>query len=249
MRDDYKKIGSVKGKLYGVGIGPGDPKLLTIKAKEILDKVGIIFVPKANDNEASCARSIIEACVQGKKKYAELTFPMTKNKEILKTYWQNAASRVAFEVRKNKEAAFVTIGDPFIYSTYIYLLKTLRRNFPGIEAQTIPGISSFNAASASAQFPLVEGNERLAVLPVKKNLHGIREVLGEFDTVVLMKVGSKLKKVIRLLKEMDLAKTSFLVSHAGQPEEKIIRGLDSLKDEKLGYLSVIIVKRKKWIEA
>lgn len=243
MRNDYKKI---KGKLYGVGIGPGEPKLLTIKAKEILDKVDTIFVPKANDNEVSCARSIIQACVAGKKKYVELVFPMTKNKKILKAYWQKAASRIALEIGKNKDAAFVTIGDPFIYSTYIYLLKTLRRDFPDIEAQTIPGISSFNAAAACAQFPLVEGSEKLAVLPVKRNLEGLKEALGGFDTVVLMKVGSKLKNVIRLLKEMRLLKNSLLVSRAGHPEEKIIRGLDSLKDKKLGYLSVIIVKRKKW---
>lgn len=255
MRDDYKKIspaiarkGGVKGKLYGIGIGPGDPKLLTLKAKEILDKVDTIFVPKANDNEASCARSIIEASIGDRKEYVELTFPMTKNKKILKLYWQKAASKIATQLRKNKDAAFVTIGDPFIYSTYIYLLKTLRSDFPDIETKTIPGVSAFNAAAASAQFPLVEGDERLAVLPVKKNLDGLRKALCEFDTVVLMKVGSKLDKVIRLLKEMKLIKTSLLVSRAGHPEETIIRDLYSLKDKKLGYLSVIIVKRKRGIQ-
>ncbi len=267
MRDAHKKINpvrsrspkttappmagtsnGVKGKLYGIGIGPGDPKLLTIRAEEILDKVDTIFVPKANDNEVSCARSIIEASAGGKKRYVELTFPMTKNKKILGSYWQKAASIIALEIRKNKDAAFVTIGDPFIYSTYIYLLKTLRRDFPDIEVKTIPGISSFNAAAACAQFPLVEGSERLAILPVKINLEGLKEALGEFDTVVLMKVGSKLKNVIRLLKEMDLVKNSLLVSRAGHPEETIIRDLSSLEDKKLGYLSVIIVRRKKWAQ-
>lgn len=243
MRNDNKKI---KGRFYGIGIGPGDPKLLTIKAKEILEKVDTIFVPKANDNEASCARSIIEASIGKKKKYVELTFPMTKNKKILKLYWQKAASKIAAQLRKNKDAAFVTIGDPFIYSTYIYLLKTLRSDFPDIETETIPGISAFNAAAASAQFPLVEANEKLAVLPVKKNLGGLRKALCEFDTVVLMKVGSKLKNVIRLLKEMSLADKSLLVSRLGHPQETIVRDLRSLKDEKLGYLSVIIVKRKGW---
>lgn len=267
MRDDYKKINpgrnkspkaaaldtlcqgiskGVKGKLYGIGIGPGDPKLLTIKAKEILDKVDTIFVPKANDNEASCARSIIEASIGKKKKYVELIFPMTKNKKMLKAYWKKAASIIAQEMMKNKDAAFVTIGDPFIYSTYIYLLKTLRSDFPDIEAETIPGISAFNAAAASAQFPLVEADEKMAVLPVKRNLEGLKEAFGEFDTVVLMKVGSKLKNVIRLLKEMSLVKNSLLVSRVGHPQETIIRNLYSLKDRKLGYLSVIIVKRKGW---
>lgn len=244
MRDDYKKVNTIKGKLYGIGIGPGDPKLLTIKAKEVLNEVDIIFVPKANDDGTSCARSIIEATTSGKKDFVELTFPMTKNKKTLKTYWQKAARRIAREVRKNKNAAFVTIGDPFIFSTYVYLFKTLRQDFPDIDVETIPGISSFNAAASSVQFPLVEGNEKLAILPVTKNLKGLRETLKRFDTIVLMKVASKLDKVIHLLKEVKLIKNSVLISHVGHSNEVIIRDLSSIKDKKLGYLSVIIVKRK-----
>lgn len=242
MRDAYKKI---KGKLYGVGIGPGDPKLITLRAKEILDKVDTIFVPKAGRNEASCARSIIEAVVSDRKNFVELVFPMTKNKKLLQSYWQKAALQIAKELRKNKDATFVTIGDPFIYSTYIYLLKTLRQNFSDIDIQTIPGVSSFNAAAAAAQLPLVEAEERLAVLPVKRNLEGLKEAFRKFDTIVLMKVGSKLKKVIQLLKEMKLLKTSALISRVGHRDEAIIRDISSVKDEKLGYLSVIIVKCKK----
>lgn len=234
----------VNGKLYGIGIGPGDPKLLTLKAQEILNKVDTIFVPKAADERQSCARSIVEAATLSRKHFVELTFPMTKDKNKLKTYWLHAAKRIAKELKKNKISAFVTIGDPFIYSTYIYLLETLRKNFPNIESETIPGISSFNAAAASSGLPLVKGDEKLAILPVTKNLKGLREALKEFDTVVLMKVGAKLKSVIRLLKEMKLIKNSVLVSRAGQAGEKIISDLSSLNNRKLGYLSVILVKRK-----
>lgn len=244
MRDDYKKVNTIKGKLYGIGIGPGDPKLLTIKAKEVLNEVDIIFVPKSDDDGKSCARSIIEATTSGKKDFVELTFPMTKNKKTLNTYWQKAAGKIAKEVRKNKNAAFVTIGDPFIFSTYVYLFKILRQDFPDIDVETIPGISSFNAAASRLEFPLVEGNEKLAILPVTKNLKGLRETLKRFDTVVLMKVASKLDKVIHLLKEVKLIKNSVLISHIGHSNEVIIRDLSSIKDKKLGYLSVIIVKRK-----
>lgn len=243
MRDDYKKVNTIKGKLYGIGIGPGDPKLLTVKAKEVLNEVDIIFVPKANDDGTSCARSIIEATTSGKKDFVELTFPMTRNKKTLKAYWQKAAGKIAKEVRKNKNIAFVTIGDPFIFSTYIYLFKTLRQDFPDIDVETIPGISSFNAAASSVHSPLVEGNEKLAILPVTKDLKGLKETLKSFDTVVLMKVASKLDKVIHLLKEVKLIKNSVLISHAGHSNEVIIRNLSSITDKKLGYLSVIIVKR------
>jgi precorrin-2/cobalt-factor-2 C20-methyltransferase len=231
------------GKLYGIGIGPGDPKLLTLKAKEILDQVDIIFCPKGDEDKTSWARSIIEATTSASKELVELHFPMTRNRKVLEVYWQKAARRIAEEIAKGKQAAFITLGDPFIYSTYIYLVKTLRKNFPDIEVETIPGISAFNAAAARAQIPLVEGDERMAILPVRKDLKGLREAFQAFDTVILMKVGSKLDKVMALLTELDLLKHSVLVNRIGYSGEKIIHDLSSLKKiEKEGYLSVIIVK-------
>jgi len=231
------------GKLYGIGVGPGDPKLLTLRAKEILDQVDVIFCPKGDEDGSSWARSIIETTTSAAKEFVELPFPMTRNKEVLKTYWEKAAQRIAQEIVKGKQGAFITLGDPFIYSTYIYLLSTLLQNFPDIEVETIPGISAFNAAAARAQVPLVQADETMAILPVRKDLRGLREALEAFDTVVLMKVGSKLDQVMALLGELDLLKHSVLVSHLGQPGEKMIHDLSSLsKVQREGYLSVIIVK-------
>ena len=240
MRNDNKK-----GKLYGIGIGPGDPKLLTLRAKEVLDKVDTIFVPKGSVEGSSYARAIIEAVINKPKSIVELTFPMTRDKDVLKRHWQRAAKIIAKDITKAKLAAFVTIGDPFIYSTYVYLLKIFSREFPGIEIETIPGVASFNAAASRAGIPLVERNEKLAILPVTKNLRGLRRFLKEFDTVVLMKVGAKLEKVVRLLNEMGLAKKSVLISRLGLPNEIVLPDVSLLKDKKLGYLSVIIVKCKK----
>ena len=152
----------IKGKLYGVGIGPGDPKLLTLKAKEALEKADIIFAPKGSDEGISVARGIIEQVIENKKTYVELTFPMTKDKKLLREYWKKAGQRIAGELKKGKQAAFVTLGDPFIYSTYIYLLKMLKQDFPGIKVETIPGISAFNAAASRAGFSLLEGREKMA---------------------------------------------------------------------------------------
>ena len=243
MRDDRKRI---NGKLYGVGVGPGDPKLLTLRAKEILDEVDMIFSPKASEEGPSLARSIIEASTSKPKEFVDLTFPMTKDEMALKIYWQRAAEKIAQAVQKGKQVAFVTIGDPFIYSTYIYLLEALRQNFPDIEVETIPGISAFNAAAARAEVPLVEGDERLAILPVTRDLRGLKEAFKEFDTIVLMKVGSKLEKIVSLLQELDLLKSSVLVGHVGCPEEQIVRDFHSFKkSERSGYLSVIIVKTQR----
>lgn len=242
MRDGRDGVGI----LYGIGIGPGDPGLLTLKAKEVLDTVNTVFVPKAGDEARSCARSIVEAVSSRAKNFVELVFPMTKDRKRLESYWLAAARKIARELKRERLAAFVTLGDPFIYSTYIYLCQTLRKNFPDIELRTIPGISAFNAAAASSGLPLVKGNERMAVVPVTRDLRPLRKALKEFDTVVLMKIGSKLNAVIRLLKETGLIKNSVLISRAGQAGEKIIKNSELLalgSKPKLGYLSVIIVRR------
>lgn len=236
---------SAIAKLYGIGIGPGDPKLLSLRAKEILDSVKTIFVPKASDGEASCARAILSKVIKSHKKYIELVFPMTKDKEKLNLSWQAAAQKVAAVIAKEKETAFVTIGDPFVYSTYIYLVEVINKNYPNIKTQTIPGITSYNAASCAAGIPLVKQNEKLAVLPVGRDMAPVEKALKEFDTVVLMKVGAKLRKVINLLKKLKLAENSVLVSRIGHPDERIIKDITSIKDDKLGYLSVMIVKVKK----
>lgn len=241
MRNDNP----MKGKLYGVGIGPGDPKLLTLKAKEALEKADIIFTPKGSDEGISVARGIIEQVIEGKKTYVELTFPMTKDKNLLQKYWRKAGQRIVKELKKGRQAAFVTLGDPFIYSTYIYLLKILKQDFPDIKVETIPGISAFNAAASRAGFSLLEGKEKMAVLPVTETLDGIEDALDTFDTVVLMKVGAKLQKVIRLLKQKGLIQNAVLISRVGHQNEKIIRNIATIKNKELGYLSVILVKSQR----
>ncbi|MBI5416410.1 precorrin-2 C(20)-methyltransferase [Candidatus Poribacteria bacterium] len=243
FRNPQSAIRNRNGKLYGIGIGPGDPELLTLKAKKILEHSDIIFVPKAQDEGSSCARTIIEALDLQVKKIKELTFPMTGNKNVLKTYWLKAAEVIAKEVRKGKQVSFITIGDPLIYSTYIYLLRTLNENFSEIIVETIPGISAFNAAASRLQIPLVEGKERLTIIPVPKDVKKVKNSFENFDTIVLMKVGSKLDKVIKLLKEVNLLKNSVLISHVGHPNEKIIYDLSEIKDKKAGYLSIMIVKK------
>ncbi len=240
-----KLLNSQTPKLYGIGIGPGDPKLLTLRAKEVLESVGTVFVPKAKDGEASYARSILNKAVKKTKKYIELVFPMTKDKKKLSLAWKKAADKVAQVIAKEENTAFVTIGDPFVYSTYIYLLEALKNSYPNIESETIPGVTSFNAASCVSGIPLVKQSEKLAVLPVGRDMAVIEKALKEFDTVVLMKVGAKLKKVIKLLKELRLIKNSVLVSRAGHPDEQIIKDVASIRGDKLGYLSVMIVKVKK----
>ena len=231
------------GRFYGIGIGPGDPKLLTLKARQILSRADVIFVPKAGANSSSLARFIIEKAVPARKKFIELTFPMTKDKCILERYWRKAAKMIAGHVNTGRDAAFVTIGDPFVYSTYVYVSRILRRDFADIKIEIVPGVTAFNAAACAADLALVKADEKMAVVPVTENTEKLKWVFKEFDTVVLMKIGAKLQMLISFLKGLKLLKRAVLVSRVGYKDQRIIRNLASLRDERIGYLSVVIVKK------
>lgn len=233
------------GKLYGVGLGPGDPKLLTLKAKEILIKADVIFVPKASEKKDSLARFILEKALPKKLHLEELIFPMTRDKRILEKFWDKAAGKVIQAVEQGRQVAFATIGDPFIYSTYPYLLQCIKSKRPEIPVETIPGISAMNLAASLIEVPLVEGNESLALLPLPEDLNELKEVFCKFDTTVLMKIGKRLKPLIHFLKKAKLENSSFFISRAGCPEQHVVKGLSSLKKETSGYLSILIVKTRR----
>ena len=146
-------------------------------------------------------------------------------------------------LEQGKEVAFITLGDPLLYSTYNYLLQALREKHPDLEVETVPGVSSISAAAALAGLPLAQGEERLAILPAPPDGEGLREVLARFDTVVVMKVGDRLPALRRALEELGLAGKAVLVSRAGLEGERVVRGLQSLKDDSVGYLSVVIIRR------
>lgn len=245
MCNDYKKIKKVKGTLYGIGIGPGDPELLTLKAINILKKVDSIFAPKPNIKSTSMAADIIKNYIQKKNKVKELLFPMTKNKKTLGRFWKQAASRVYEELSSGKDVAFVTIGDPFIYSTYIYLLRYIRKLDKGLKVVTIPGISAINAASSLLEIPLAEADERFAVMPLPNRLQELKNIFSLFDTVVLLKIGKNLGKLVKFLKKEGLDKSSFFVKRIGYQERCVAKSLSRLDEKLSGYLSIVIVKSKK----
>jgi precorrin-2/cobalt-factor-2 C20-methyltransferase len=230
------------GNFYGIGIGPGDPELLTLKALRILKEVDVIFVPKAGIKEESMALEIVQPIINGKK-IIEKVFPMIKDTEKLQEFWLDAARAIKKELSEGRDVAFLTIGDSLTYSTYVYLLQCLRDMIPEEKIHTIPGITSFNAAASLVNLPLAQRDERLAVIPVSENVGELRPILEGFDTVVLMKVAKRLDKVIELLEEMGLAETSVFASHVGLEDAYVTRNISALKGSGRGYMSVIIVKK------
>ena len=242
MRNGHKKVGT----FFGIGLGPGDPELLTLKAEKILRKVNVIFAPKPEVKSTSTAADIIKGYIQ-KKKVREIVFPMTKNKRKLEKFWKKAAVIVYQELSSGNNAAFITIGDPFIYSTYIYLLRYIRKLDKDLKVVTVPGISAVNAASSLLEVPLAEGNEKFAVMPLPARLEELRNVLSMFDTVVLLKIGKDLRRLVEFLKAEGLDKSSFFVRRIGHPEQYIAKGLSlpDVNEKTSGYLSTMIIKRGK----
>lgn len=240
MNRDYSKFGN----FYGIGIGPGDPELLTIKAVQRIKDADCIFVPRASIKDESIALEIVKGLIT-EKEVCEQVYPMTRDKDILTDAWAKAAKEIAEKIETGINVAYLTIGDPFTFSTYIYLLQNLTRLIPPERIETIPGITSYNAAACMANFPLLEGEERLAVVPVSMDVQQLRHILHSFDTVVLMKVSKRLDSVIELLEELNLINSSLFASYVGHKDSFMTRDLIPLKGKEKGYMSVIIVKKNR----
>jgi len=238
------------GKLYVIGIGPGDPELMTLKAVRILKEVPCIFVPKGREEGSSLALSIVQkALTLDSKEIAELHFPMMKtsgnaeSKSELDTKWNQAAEAVLAKLDKGMDAAFITIGDPGIYSTFFYLYERLLERKPSLAIEIVPGISSINASAARAGMYLGLGNERIAILPANY-LESLKETLEKFDTVVLMKVNKVFDTVKDTLVSMGLAAHAAYVCRAGMEDERVYKDIQKVRQEDLNYFSLVIVRKR-----
>lgn len=233
------------GTLYGIGAGPGDPQLLTVRASKLIGQVTDVFYPSSSGTDESMALNIIEPYLKEGVKFHTLFFPMTKDKAELEQYWNLAADNVAKVLSEGRSAVFVTLGDPMIYSTYFYLLKTLKGKYPEATWETVPGISSFQAAASYIDSAISEGKDRVALIPVNRNVSNVEDALDHFDTIVLFKVGSKLPQILDLLERKELLDQGSLFSYLGTPEQMIETDLRKVKREKIGYMSLLIVRKKK----
>ena len=234
--------------LYVIGIGPGDPELLTLKAARIIKEVPCICVPKGREEGSSFALGIVSKVVDlTGKEIIETHFPMKKTKsaehfEDLDTKWHEIAQTIVRRLDKGRDIAFITLGDPSIYSTFFYLYDKLFELKPAIKIAIIPGVSSINASAAAAGISLGLADEKIAILPstYTDNLEG---VLQEFETVVLMKVNKTLDGIIQTLLKLDLLEKATYISRLGMEGEVITRDIKKIKKEDLNYFSILIVKK------
>jgi precorrin-2/cobalt-factor-2 C20-methyltransferase len=231
-------------RLIAVGVGPGDPELLTRKAERILRSVPVIYAPTGAADAASYALAIVEPFLdRARQEVLTRTFPMTKDESELIPLWEETAAELAQRVRAGQDVAFITIGDPLLYSTFLYLYRIFRDKYPEIDIEIVPGITSVGAAAAAAGVSLGISADRLAILPATYEEEQLRQTLVEFDTVVLMKVSRVFDRVFALLSELGLEKSSVFVRRVGSSEEEVVTDLSSLVGKKLDYLSLLIVRK------
>ena len=227
-----------EGTFYGVGVGPGDPELLTIKAVNAIKNADVIIAPKTEKKDGSVALTIAEPYISD----AEIifqTFPMVKNFEESKEIFEQNANQILEFLRGGKN---VTLGEPMFFSTYIYVYRLLKNS--GAKVTTIPGVPAF-LAIASHLGRSAYGNDIVTIIPATAQSEKIREALKISDAAVLMKVYKNFDEIIDLLDAENMLENAVLISRYGLDDEKILNNLGAHKSDKLNYLSTILTRRGK----
>ena len=227
-----------KGKLFGIGVGPGDTELLTLKAARILKTVPVIFSPKSSKEKDSIALSIVRPILEEREDYKRMMivapiFPMIEDKSELEKIWESASEMIAQYLDSGRDVAFVTLGDTSVFSTYSYVQKRLIGSY---EIETIPGITSFTACAATRNKALVEQNQILTIVP--KIDDRLEQVLEYSDSIVLMKASRNTAELEASIEEKEGNKEIYSVQNCTREDEKIIEGFSTEKP----YLTTTIIQ-------
>ena len=227
-----------KGKLIGIGVGPGDTELLTLKAAKVLKTVPVVFSPKSSKEKESIALSIVRPILEERKDYKRLMlvepiFPMIEDKKELEKIWTSASEMIAQYLDSGRDVAFITLGDTSIFSTYSYVQRKLIDRY---EIETIPGITSFTACAAARNKALVEQNDLLTIVP--KIDDRLEEVLEYSDSIVLMKASRNTSRLESTIEEKNRPKEIYSVQNCTRENEKIIEGFSNEKP----YLTTTIIQ-------
>lgn len=225
-----------KGTLYGVGVGPGDPELMTLKAHRIISEADVIAVPDKGAGEKT-ALNIAASLVEGKPLLL-CDAPMVRDQAQLEAAYTRNAERIIEQLDQGKDVAFLTLGDPSIYSTYLYTHRRVADK--GYEARIIPGVPSFCAVAAALGDGLCEGGSRLLIVPASHR--DVSDCLEVDANLVFMKAGREIGALQQSLAERGLLDRAALVENCGMETERIYYHFaDAPADS--GYFSVVVVKR------
>jgi precorrin-2/cobalt-factor-2 C20-methyltransferase len=229
-----------QGKFYGIGVGPGDTELLTIKADKILKNVDVICSPRSAESKPSLALSIVQPVLDERDNEYEILdplFPMIEDNSTLKTYWDRAAESITHKLVKGRDVAFITLGDPTIYSTFSYVAQRIGAS--GFKIEIVPGITSFTGCAAAAGISLAEKDEIVVIVPKVDDRLG--RIMEYGDTFVIMKTSRHSEMLEEIVSRDKRDKSIISVQNCSMQDETVFEGFS--KDKK--YLSTTIVKFKK----
>jgi precorrin-2/cobalt-factor-2 C20-methyltransferase len=229
---------------YGVGVGPGDPELLTLKAVRILRQVRWIFCPAESTGTTSFAARIVASLDLPADKFRKVSLCMSRQRGTVRAVYRNAAEEIVAELRQGRGVAWITEGDPLFYSTFAHLHEALRRCHPEVRTEIVPGVTSMQAAAARAGFALALLDESLTVLPAAYGLEKLAGLLEQGATVVLLKVHVVFEQLLEQLARMPEPVHAVYLEKVGTPEERVVHDLPSLRGQKLPYFSLVILRRK-----
>ena len=233
----------MSGIFYGIGVGPGDPELLTMKAIHAIETVDVLIAPKTEKKDGSVALSIARPYLKPDVEIVYQVFPMIKGfAENNTDAWEENKQEILELLKAGKNVAFLTLGDPMFYSSYIYVYRLLEHE--SVDIRTIPGIPAFAAIGSQLGCPIVEGDDVLTIIPATAKPAKVKQAMQAADNVVLMKVYKNFDEVTDMLAENDMSDQAVLVSRAGLDDERIIRDLSAHKGEKLNYLSTILTRKR-----
>lgn len=228
----------MRGILYGIGVGPGDPELMTLKAVRLIRESDVCAVPGERVEQTTAYRIAVSAVPELKdRELLPVCMPMVMDRKLQQRYHEEGAKKIGSCLLKGKNVAFLTLGDPGIYSTFSYIQHLVEAD--GFETALVSGIPSFCAAAARLNTSLVEWNEPLHIIPAA---HKPDARLSQEGNYVLMKSGSKMEKVKELLRAS--RRDVMMVENCGMEQEHVYRGVEEIPDD-AGYYSLIIARERR----
>lgn len=237
-------------ELIGIGVGPGDPDLLTVKAVKAIQNTDVIMCPASKEGRPSIALSVVDSLIDKSKnqEIVKLIFPMTKDKDVLSETWKKNAKIMAEKVLSGKNVVYLTVGDPFLYSTWIYMHRDISENHPEIKISVIPGIVSMFTFASKVGVSIAEGAEKVSIIPSCYDLSSVKEIAKNSESMIFLKDGRYFDQVIQVLKEAGFPDNSiFAIGQDLGTENEIIRKmtLGEVNDDTLTtkYFSILVVKR------
>jgi precorrin-2/cobalt-factor-2 C20-methyltransferase len=232
------------GTLYGLGVGPGDPELITVKAFRLLKECPVIAYPRKKMGAKSYALAIVELYVDtAQKEMLGLTFPMTKDKEALELQWSRTVETVWSHLEAGRDVAFVTEGDPMLFSTFIHLMRLMKEKHPEARMVSIPGISSVNASASRLGLPLADGDEQVAIVPATDDYEAMRRAVEQHDCIVFIKVAKVIDLMLSVLSDLRLVDKAAVLTKVTSSEEQIWLDVRELAGRELEYLTLMVVRK------